>query len=188
MPIYGSGSSLNNAVPFWGREEQVEMKKRVPVIAMAAFIFLLSGISLAAAGESITPDSLEKTGNTTVGYNAEVAYTVTIPANVTFTDTEKTVERSLLASNVMLNEGSTLKIRVASLNHFNMKYKEGYIPYEVTINHNKTPETQDYTVLLIPAGETSGWAILHFTTDLNKDHAFYAGNYTDTLTFTVTIE
>ena len=64
------------------------MKKLLPIIAIIVFVFHISVVSLAAAGEAITQDAREKTGNTTVGYDAGVSYTVTIPANVTFIDTE----------------------------------------------------------------------------------------------------
>ena len=120
------------------------MKKLLPFIMMIVFIFHLSAVSLVAAGEAITQDSPEKTGNTTVGYDAGVTYTVTIPANVTFTDTEKSVERPLLVSNVVLNEGSTLNVTIASLNDFKMVYGEGYddgyIEYNILVNSNESPK------------------------------------------------
>lgn len=168
------------------------MKKLLPIIAIVVFVFHISVVSPAAAGEAITQDSQEKTGNTTVGYDAGVTYTVTIPANVTFTDTEKFVERPLLVSNVVLNEGSTLNVNISSLNDFKMIYGEGYddgyIEYNILVNYNKPPEKNTYTILTVMAGEKSGWAVLDFITNLNKEHAFYTGNYTDTLTFTITID
>ena len=168
------------------------MKKLSPIIAIVVFIFHISVVSLAAAGEAITQDSQEKTGNTTVGYDAAVTYTVTIPANVTFTDTEKFVERPLLVSNVVLNEGSTLNVNIASLNDFKMVYgkgaDDGYIEYNILVNYNEAPKKNTYTILTVLAGEKSGWAVLDFITDLNKEHAYYTGNYTDTLTFTITID
>ena len=39
----------------------------------------------------------------------------------------------------------------------------------------------------VEAGEHSGGAILDFTTELDWVHALYAGNYTDTLTFTAEV-
>lgn len=157
------------------------------VIVIGIFIFHISVLSLMAAGETITQDSGEKSGNITVGYDAGVSYTVTIPANVTFTDTEKSVERGLQVSNVVLDEGSALSINITSLNNFRMVNGEGYIEYSLLANNNETPKDNSYTILTVLAGERSGWVILDFITELNKDHVVYAGNYTDTLTFTVTV-
>lgn len=161
--------------------------KKVMSIIMAAIITL--GLSVSAFAESsITQDSEEKRGNTNVDYSLGVSYTVTIPASVTFTDTQKEVERGLLASNVILNEGSTLSISVSSLNGFVMRNGEGYIDYSLKVNYNAIPEENNFDVLIVYAGESSGWAVLTFTTDLNKENALYAGKYTDTLTFTVSVE
>lgn len=162
------------------------MKKLLSVILIVLFTFGSSVISL-AAGETITQDSSENSGNITVDYNEEVTYTVTIPASVTFSDSEKEVERSLQVSNAVLNEGSTLNVNIASLNNFKMMYGEGYIEYYLKINHNDVSKENNYTILTVPAGESTGWAVLNFITDLKKDHVLYAGNYTDTLTFTVSI-
>lgn len=161
--------------------------KKVMSIIMAAIITL--GLSVSAFAESsITQDSEEKSGNTNVDYSLGVSYTVTIPASVTFTDTQKEVDRGLLASNVILNEGSTLSISVSSLNGFVMRNGEGYIDYSLKVNYNAIPEENNFDILIVYAGESSGTAILSFATDLNKENAHYAGKYTDTLTFTVSVE
>lgn len=163
------------------------MKQLLSMIMIVILSFSISMDAL-ASGEKITQDSQEKVGNVTVGYNVGVTYTVTIPANVTFTDTEKTVERPLQVTNVVLNEGSTLNINIASLNNFKMVCDEGYIEYALSVNYNDALRENNCTILTVLAGESSGWAILDLITDLKKDHAFYAGQYTDTLTFTVTID
>ena len=150
-------------------------------------LYCILGI-LPASGEIITQDSLENGTSVTVGYNAGVSYTVTIPANVTFSDDEKKVESSLLASDVVLAEGSSLNIKLASLNDFKMINNGGYIEYSLLVNNHNAPEDGDFTVLSVPAGQNTGWALLDFVTELDREHAYYAGNYTDTLTFTVAVE
>ena len=88
-----------------------------------------------------------------------------------------------------INEGKTLNVNVGSLNGFKMKNgKEASIDYELAINYNPTLKENNMTILTVLAGEHTGWVILDFITELNKEKAFYAGNYTDTLTFTVSIE
>ena len=163
------------------------MKKWFACILTVFFTLSVPSVSL-AEGETITQDSQENSGNITVGYNAEVTYTVTIPASVTFSDTEKEIERSLQVSDVVLNEGSVLNVNISSLNHFTMVRNEGYIDYDLLVNYHEIPKDDQYTILTVAAGESSGWAILNFATDLQKEHAQYAGNYTDTLTFTVSID
>ena len=162
------------------------MKRILSLVLLMSFI-LPGSVILRTAGQTITQDSGESSSSLTVDYNAGVTYTVTIPASVTFSDTEKEVERALQVSNVVLNAGSVLNVNLTSLNQFKMKCGEGYIEYGLKINHNEAPEGHNYTVLTVPAGENTGWAILNFSTDLQKEHALYAGNYTDTLTFTVVI-
>lgn len=162
------------------------MKRLLSVILFVTITLGTSFISL-AAGDVITQDSQEKSGQITVDYNAEVSYTVTIPASVTFTDSEKNIERPLEVKDVMMNEGSTLSVNVASLNNFQMRCGEGYIDYKIMMNYATALEENNRNILSVNAGEKSGWAILSFVTDLKKDNAKYAGNYTDTLTFTVVI-
>lgn len=164
------------------------MKKIITAILSVLCYLNISIVSLAFSGETITQDSQKKSGDITVGYNAEVTYTVTIPASVTFTDAEKEIERPLMVSNVILNEGSTLNVNLVSQNNYKMMYGEGYIEYSLMVNYNDALKENNINILTVLAGESSGLAILDFITDLNKDHALYTGNYTDTLTFTVMID
>ena len=167
------------------------MNKIKRLLLMCMFITMTSALpihSLASEGTTITQDSQGKSGNTNVDYNIEETYTVVFPASVTFTDAETSVERGLLVSDVLLREGSSLKVYVASLNDFKMKNGEGFIDYQLLINYVGTPEEHDYNILTVNAGEDPGWVVLYFTTELNKDNAVYAGRYTDTLTFTVSID
>ena len=163
------------------------MKKLIFIITAAVLIFT-AVIFPAAAEEIIDQDSANKSGNINVSYNAEVSYTVTIPAGITFTESEKSIERGISANNVSLTEGSYLKINVASLNDFKMKNNNGYIDYTLTVNKTKIPDGNSHDILTVKAGESSGWAVLNFTTGLDRTNAFYAGTYTDTLTFTIYIE
>ncbi|MCH5250073.1 MAG: hypothetical protein J1E98_09070 [Lachnospiraceae bacterium] len=162
------------------------MKKLLAVILFALITINMSIISLAA--EDITQDSQEQSGETNVNYNIGLTYTVTIPASVTFTDSEKLVERGLQASNVFINEGTSLNVKISSRNDFKMKCGDGYIDYSILYNSNEATEGNNYTILTVGNGDTAGWVILRFTTELDKKHAKYAGNYTDTLTFTVSVD
>ena len=164
------------------------MKKFLSIVMFIVIALETSILAQAAENGIITENSQNKSGNITVDYNAGVTYKITIPASVTFTDTEKDIERGLLVENVLLNEGSTLNVAVESLNNYKLKNGEGYIDYYLMINRYTILEENNSNILIVEAGEASGWVMLYFITDLNKEHALYAGNYTDTLTFTVTID
>ena len=72
------------------------MKKLLSIIMFTA-IFLRTSIFTQAAGYgTILQNSQGESGSITVDYNAGVTYKLTIPASVTFTDTEKEIERGLL--------------------------------------------------------------------------------------------
>ena len=165
------------------------MKKIISIIMVVVMTLGLPISSQASGGETITQDSEEKSGNTNVDYNAEETYTVVFPASVTFMDTETSIDRGVQVSDVVLREGGSLNVSVASLNDFQMKNGEGSIAYQIIVNNNDDrPVKHTSTVLSVEAGEKSGWAILTFTTELDKSNAPYAGRYADTLTFTVSID
>lgn len=164
------------------------MKKLLSVIMIAAITLGMSAISLEAEEVTITPDSGEQSGKINVDYNADVSYLVTIPASVTFTDTQTSVERGLLARDVLLKEGSSLNISITSLNDFKMKKGEAFIEYALSVNHNDALEKNNFTILTVESGEHTGWAVLEFTTELRIDDALYTGTYSDILTFTVSID
>lgn len=162
------------------------MKKILSTVIAAAIAVIMPISSFAAEDTEINQDSQEKNGSITVDYNMDWTYTVTIPASVTFTDTEKTVERALEVRGVVIDEGKSINVSVSSLNDFEMKNGNGYIDYYLMVNHNTISEN-NYNILTVNAGEGSGWAVLSFVTELQKNHALYSGRYTDTLTFTVSV-
>ena len=165
------------------------MKKILSIIIIVAMTLGLPIYSLASEETTTTQDTQEQSGNTNIDYTMEETYTVIFPANVTFTDTETSIDRGLQVTDVVLREGSSLNVNVASLNGFQMKNGEGSIAYQLVINNNDDrPVKHNSTVLTVLAGEKTGLAILTFTTELDKSNAPYAGRYSDTLTFTVSID
>lgn len=165
------------------------MRKILSVIIAAVIASVMMTISVDAdsTGIVINKESIEQSGDITIDYALDESYTVTIPASVTFTDEVRSVERSMWAEEVVLNEGRTLYVSVSSLNNFRMVNKDSYIDYYIKMNYATIPQGNDYDVIIVEAGEKAAWAILEFKTELSKNHAAYAGTYTDTLTFTVSI-
>ncbi|MDE5884992.1 MAG: hypothetical protein K2H29_07980, partial [Oscillospiraceae bacterium] len=95
------------------------------------------------------------------------------------------------ANGVRIDDGKALNITISSQNGFQMKHTKNSgsgIDYHLMINQAIIPDGNNYNVLTVNAGEGSGRAILSFVTELNKNNAFYAGNYTDTITFTVSVD
>lgn len=165
------------------------MRKILSVIiaAVIASVMMTIPVDADSTGIVINKESIEQSGDITIDYALDESYTVTIPASVTFTDEVRSVERSMWAEEVVLNEGRTLYVSVSSLNNFRMVNKDSYIDYYIKMNYATIPQGNDYDVIIVEAGEKAAWAILEFKTELVKDHAAYAGTYTDTLTFTVSI-
>lgn len=162
--------------------------RKVICLLLAAALTALLGVGVLAAGDmEIDQDSPDQSGSLNVEYDLGVTYTVAIPASVTFTNTEKTAERGLQVSDVMLGEGQSLHVSVSSRNGFQMRNGDDYIAYSMTVNQGPPAEESPIEVLTVRAGETSGWALLDFVTDLDRTHAQLAGRYSDTLTFTVSV-
>lgn len=162
--------------------------KKITVCFLPLILALSISVISLAEGETITQDSPQNSGEITVGYSVGVNYTLTIPASVTFSDSEKEIQRSLQVSDVILDEGSSIIVNLSSLNNFKMTYRGGEIGYSLLVNATAAPAENDFTILTVKAGEPSGWVLLDFLTNLNKNNVVYTGNYTDTLTFTVTVK
>ncbi len=164
------------------------MKKILLNIAAALLIFTTASFT-SSAEEAIDQDSLNKSGSMNISYDEEISYMVTIPAGVTFVNDgdKEPIERGVQASNVRIKEGTSLVVNVASLNDFKMKNNDGYIDYSLNANGKTLEAGSSYDILVVNAGENSGWVILRFISDLDKTNALYAGTYSDTLTFTVYI-
>lgn len=165
------------------------MKKILSSAVIGVMIFELLPIHSLAA--DITQDSASKSGEINVNYDMSTEYTVTIPASVNFTDSERTIDRPLQANDVRIDDGKALNITISSQNSFKMKHTKNSgsgIDYHLMIDHAIIPDENNYNVLTVNAGEGSGSAILSFVTELNKDNALYTGIYTDTITFTVSID
>lgn len=154
-------------------------------------IMTLELLPIYSFAADITQDSANKSGEINVNYDMDTEYTVTIPASVNFTDSERTIDRPLQANDVRIEDGKALNITISSMNGFKMKHTQNSgsgIDYHLMINNATIPDGNNYNVLTVNAGEGSGRAILSFVTDLNKDNAFYTGNYTDTITFKVSVD
>ena len=153
------------------------MKKFMSVFIAACMI---SAMSLTAFAADIDQDSDPKTGRTTIDFNVDPAYTVTIPATVELAKVEHggvvTYENDLtvFASDVRLKSGE--KIQVTMSSDFKLTSTENAeLDYTAIANNGVVAEFTTKT-------ETQS-AAMHFVANDPE----YAGSYTDTVTFTLEV-
>ena len=154
------------------------MKK---VIAMILAVTMILILPLFAFAEEDT-DSQQ----ITVSYTASESYVVTIPSSQSFSagDLSKT---GIVSANVLLSAGKVLKVNMNSANNFALKCGSSSIVYTVSVNGVALENGS--TVLEIAAGSTSDSAELNFaTTEANIEQATVAGEHTDIITFSCSLE
>ena len=130
-------------------------------------------------------DDIRYVNNTiTVSYNVAPTYTVTIPASVTLGDTV-----TVSAENVVVEKGKQVEVKLSGTsgtdNAFMLKTAEGAeILYGVTNSENAV-NVGDVVLTVNPDDGASGSAALRFVA---PSKLTYAGTYTGTVTFTVSVE
>ena len=161
------------------------MKKAITIVLAAA---MLTACSVTAFAESITQNSDPKTGDTTVSYTVDPAYTVVIPESVTLSDTADVTETIKIYgkdenSNVVIPQGKKVNVALTnSTNGFNVKNADGDI---IAYTVNDKSSADDLTAVAeCAAGTKKNTDITFKKTGETK----YAGTYTDTLTFGISVE
>ena len=101
------------------------------------------------------------------------SYTVTIPAAIVIPDETQTVEATVSAANVVIDPEKQLEVAIGetfSVTQSGDELAGTVLPYG--------------TVLEVPAGTATGSATLAFTVTGSPK---YAGDYTGTVTFTISV-
>ena len=166
------------------------MKKMITLILAMTMALSVSATAF-AADTTINQDTAEpKNGSTKVTYTVAPSYTVTIPATVTLDGSAVEVK----AEGVKVNKNSQVVVKLTgtsySGNAFKVTTTEG-AELAYTVKKGDTLVNIDDTVLSVnPDSATdgngaSGSTSLSFS--LN-DTIQYAGNYTGTVTFTVSVD
>lgn len=160
------------------------MKKLLTI--MLALVMVLS-LSVNAFAANIIQDSTPKTADTNVTFNVDPTYTVTIPATVTLAkaaDGSYKQDATITAADVRLEEGKTIVVTLACDFQLDTAASATYkLPYTVTVDDNTTAIATDDTVATFTTNTTEQSSTLHFT----AANPTYAGNYSDTVTFTIAV-
>ena len=166
--------------------------------------FTLSALLAAAlavpafADDTKTLDSNKLSDTTKVEFSVQPTYTVTIPATVelgkvTAQDGTVTYEKdlTLTAGNVRLNENEKLKVSLQS--EYNLSVNSTVLtyqlPYTVTAKTTNPDTSKDVTaadpqVATFVTNTADQTVTLHFA----AANPIYAGDYSDTVTFTLKVE
>lgn len=165
------------------------MKKLLTI--MLALVMVLS-LSVNAFAANITQDSTPKTADTNVTFNVDPTYTVTIPATVTLAkaaDGSYRQDATITAADVRLEEGKTIVVTLAS----DFKLTTGAagaiyeLPYTVTVGDPGTAIATGGTVATFTTDTNSQTSTQTSTLHFAAANPQYAGNYSDTVTFTISV-
>lgn len=162
------------------------MKKLLTCVLALALVLSLSVTAFAAEGSNTSVPN----NKTTITYEVAPAYTVTIPASVTLGDSV-----TVAASGVKVAKNSQVVVKLTGTsetdNAFKVKTTEGAaLTYTVKKDENDTINVNDAVLTVNPENATDGNGASGSTTlsfALN-DTIQYAGTYTGTVTFTVSVE
>lgn len=174
------------------------MKKLLCFTLTAVLAAALAVPALAddATTKNITQESTTKSDSTEVKFSVQPTYTVTIPATVTLDKKESngtvTYENDLTvtASNVRLNEKKELKVSLQS--DYKLSVESTVLTYELpyTVTAKTTSSdsgkavTADNAQVAVFGTSTADQIVtLHFAAENPK----YAGDYSDTVTFTLAV-
>lgn len=163
------------------------MKKIFSLLLVTTLLLSMSIVSFAA---EITTDNTIQ--NVTVTYGTNQSFVVTIPSNIVI-DSEGAGEAEISASNVMIAFGKVLKVTVSG---------DDYVDKWELIDKNEPTNTLTYyienpaeekiangdVVLDVESGEAYNKTVSDIMYFWITDTITKAGEYTDTLTFTVTVE
>lgn len=161
--------------------------KKVFAILLAAL--MVATMSVTAFAAEVDQDTTDKTGSTAVSFNVDPTYTVTIPATVELekvdTDGTITYEKDMTvtaSAGVRLKEGEKIEVTLASDFYLETAASATYkLPYAVTVNGAAI--MNNGTVAVFETSEAEQTSTLRFA----ADDPTYAGNYTDTVTFTISV-
>ena len=163
------------------------MKK---LLSFTITLTMALSVSLTALAADINQDTQDKNGTTNVNFNIDPTYTVNIPATVTLTKDSSTgnykQDAKITAKDVRLEEGKNIKVKFISdfkltTGAVNTTYE---LPYTVKVEDNSQVISSGDVVSTFTTNIDEQTSILHF----EANNPTYAGNYSDIVTFNISVE
>lgn len=159
--------------------------KKLLTIMLALVMVLSLSVTAFAADNSINQGSANQAGNTTVTFNVDPTYTVTIPATVTLAKDEESgsykQDATITATGVRLLEGKVINVTLSG--DFTLTAGTTDWAYTVTVGSDPDPIATDAIVATFDTDPAEQTSVLHFA----AENPTYAGNYSDTVTFTIAV-
>ena len=155
------------------------MKKVLSILLIISLMFSLS-VTAFAESNTILYDENDQESAMTVSYNVAPTYTVTIPTEVTLGGTAQ-----ITVEDVVIPKGYQVEVSICDENDFVLRSDEGAeISYSVTCGDEKY-YPDDVILAVSPTVASSGSITLSFEAYSDIQ---YAGNYTGTATFVISLE
>ena len=152
------------------------MKKLLALILAIALMATLSVTAFAADYDTAGDKGM------TVTYSVAPAYTVTIPTDVTIDGNSTAIS----AENVVVEKGKYVSVSLADDNDFTVRTQQGAeLSYTVTAN-GEAVAAGDEILAVNPTDGKIGSAAVTFAID--ESAIKYAGTYTGTATFTISVK
>ena len=163
------------------------MRKKIFAIAMA--VAMMASLSSMAFADDVT-DTIPK--NTTVAYTVAPGYTVSIPASVTCTDGSTLTGLTFTASKNIIESTQTLKVIISGLetgaDAGKISLVNGSDTVKIPVKLGTDACENDTTVVAsFAAGTTDNSVSKSLTLDSTGVTFKYAGTYSGTLTFTLSL-
>lgn len=169
------------------------MKNQKKVIAMLLIMILTVCFAMpvgATGTQSITGTGEAAGKSTSVTYDVSQAFTVTIPESVTFDTVSRIGSGTVTVTNCLIQHGQTLKVTIKAASNYDAVKgfrlrdgsKDSYIEYSIKKDGDSLAINTAF--LSVVAGNDSGSATLNFEAAAPTK----AGDYADSLTFTVAVE
>ncbi len=166
------------------------MKKKIFAIAMA--VAMMASLSSMAFAVEVDQDNNTGTKAVTVSLTETSTYTVTIPADVTYSKTTPETNKLVFsANNVLLEKGKQLKVTADSAidntGKLSLALSGGDAADKITLDVKKGDVAiTDSIIATFISGATASDDV---TVTLSSPSAApYAGTYTGTINFTISVE
>lgn len=159
------------------------MKKLLTIMLALVMVLSLSVTAFAADNTFSPSDNSDKA--TTVTFNVDPTYTVTIPATITLAKDEESgsykQDATITATGVRLLEGKVINVTLAG--DFTLTAGTTNWSYTVKVGASDTAIANGDTVATFETKTAVQTSVLHFA----ADDPTYAGDYSDTVTFTIAV-